>query len=123
MKVAVIGSRTLFVNDLENYLPPGVTELVSGGARGIDSCAEEYAEKAGLPIRVFLPNYEENGRQAPLLRNLEIIDYADRILAFWDGESPGTAFVIREAERRGKPIEVIFLPGTHPPPKQLTLPL
>lgn len=39
MKVAVIGSRGLAVNNLEKYLPKETTEIVSGGARGIDTCA------------------------------------------------------------------------------------
>lgn len=43
MKVAVIGSRNLWVNDLEQCLPESVTEIVSGGAKGIDSCARKYA--------------------------------------------------------------------------------
>ena len=43
MKVAVIGSRNLTVSNLEKYLPAGVTEIVSGGARGVDTSAREYA--------------------------------------------------------------------------------
>ncbi len=50
MKIAIIGSRNLIVNDLENYLPADTYEIVSGGARGIDSCAREYAKK------IFLKN-------------------------------------------------------------------
>lgn len=42
MKVAVIGSRNVLVKDLENYIPPETTELISGGAKGVDSCAREY---------------------------------------------------------------------------------
>lgn len=44
MKIAIIGSRNLMVNNLENYLPTGISEIVSGGARGIDTCARAYAE-------------------------------------------------------------------------------
>ena len=40
MKVAVIGSRNLVVQDLEKYLPEETTEIVSGGAKGIDTCAK-----------------------------------------------------------------------------------
>lgn len=106
MKVAVIGSRNLAVKNLEKYLPEGTTEIVSGGARGIDSCAKNYANTNGIPLKEFLPNYDEFGRSAPLLRNLEIIDYADIVLAFWDGKSRGTKFVIDKCRAKGKPVSI-----------------
>ena len=108
MKVAVIGSRNLTVNNLEKYLPQGTTEIVSGGARGIDSCAKNYANTNGIPLKEFLPNYDEFGRSAPLLRNLEIIDYADIVLAFWDGKSRGTKFVIDKCRAKGKPVNIFI---------------
>lgn len=94
MKIAVIGSRSLNVSNLEKYLPQGVTEIVSGGARGIDSCAREYAKAHGIKLTEFLPEYNRYGKGAPLKRNLQIIDYADEVIAFWDGKSRGTKFVI-----------------------------
>ncbi|MBP3390286.1 MAG: DUF2493 domain-containing protein [Clostridia bacterium] len=108
MKVAVIGSRNLAVKNLEKYLPEGTTEIVSGGARGIDSCAKNYANTNGIPLKEFLPNYDEFGRSAPLLRNLEIIDYADIVLAFWDGKSRGTKFVIDKCRAKGKPVNIFI---------------
>ena len=59
MKIAVIGSRGLKVNNLEKYLPCDVTEIVSGGARGIDTCAREYALANGLKLTEFLPVYDK----------------------------------------------------------------
>lgn len=106
MKVAVIGSRTLMISDFSKYLPAETKELVSGGARGIDSCAARFAKAHGLKLKEFLPDYEQFGKRAPLLRNLEIIDYADLVLAFWDGESRGTRFVIENCKKKGKPIRV-----------------
>ena len=47
MKVAIIGSRNLTVKDLGQYLPEGTTEIVSGGAKGVDTCAREYALAKG----------------------------------------------------------------------------
>lgn len=82
MKIAVIGSRNLTVDNLEDYLPENVTEIVSGGARGIDKCARSYAAENNLKLMEFLPEYEKYGRRAPLVRNLQIIDYADRVIAF-----------------------------------------
>ena len=111
MKVAVIGSRSLFVRDLSKYLPEGTTELVSGGARGVDTSAREYARANGLPIKEFLPDYAAFGPSAPLKRNITIIEYADVVLAFWDGKSRGTKFVIDNCKKMGKACRV-FIPET-----------
>ena len=104
MKVAVVGSRNLTVTDLRRYLPQGVTEIVSGGARGIDTCAREYAQRNGLKLTEFFPDYQKYGRTAPLKRNLQIIAYADMVVAFWDGESHGTRFVIEHCRKMNKKV-------------------
>ena len=108
MKVAVIGSRNLTVEDLGKYLPEETTEIVSGGAKGVDTCAREYASAKGLKLTEFLPEYNRYGRGAPLKRNLQIIDYADCVLAFWDGQSRGTKFVIERCKAQGKPVRVFL---------------
>lgn len=108
MKIAVIGSRNLIVKDLGRYLPEKVTEIVSGGARGIDACARKYAKAHGIKLKEFLPEYEKYGRSAPLKRNLQIIDYADLIIAFWDGQSRGTKFVIDNCQKRNKKVRVFI---------------
>ncbi len=106
MKVAVIGSRGLYVDHLKDYLPEGVTEIVSGGAKGIDTCAKDYALRHGLKLTEFLPEYEKYGRGAPLRRNITIIEYADFVLAFWDGRSRGTKYVIDNCKKRNIPVAV-----------------
>ncbi len=62
MKVAIIGSRNLGVIDLENFLPENVTEIVSGGARGVDTCAREYALTHNIKLTEFLLDYNRYGR-------------------------------------------------------------
>lgn len=106
MKVAVIGSRGLQVAHLEAYLPEDVTEIVSGGARGIDTCARTYAHSHQIKLTEFLPEYDKYGRAAPLKRNISIIEYADLVLAFWDGTSHGTKFVIDNCKKRRIPVKV-----------------
>ena len=108
MKVAVIGSRELRVDNLGKYLPEEVTEIVSGGARGIDTSAREYSLKNNIKLKEFLPEYEKYGRAAPLKRNMQIIDYADMVLAFWDGKSKGTKFVIDNCKRIGKRVRIFI---------------
>lgn len=109
MKVAIIGSRTLNVENLGDYLPESITEIVTGGAKGIDFCAEKYAKENGLRLVEFLPEYEKYRRNAPLVRNKLIIEYADEVVAFWDGKSRGTKSVIDTCEKQGKKITVHIL--------------
>ncbi len=109
MKVAIIGSRGLQVDNIGSYLPESVSEIVSGGAKGIDSCAREYALKNNIKLTEFLPEYERYGKSAPLKRNIRIVDYADEIIAFWDGSSHGTDHVIRVCEKTGKRVEIVRL--------------
>ena len=109
MKIAIIGSRSLYLEDLTPYLPSQIREIVTGGAEGIDRCAMEYAREKHLGLQVFLPEYKRYRRNAPLVRNRQIIDYADRVLIFWDGESRGTAHSIRYCQECGKPLQLYLV--------------
>lgn len=60
----------------------------------------------------FLPKYDKYGRNAPLKRNITIIKHADIVLAFGDGKSHGTKYVIDECKKAGKPIR-IFVPNVN----------
>ena len=111
MKLAIIGSRSIQNVDIAPYLS-GVDEIVSGGAVGVDACAAAYAKQNGIPLTVFLPDYNRYGRVAPFVRNRQIVAYADAVLAFWDGGSHGTLSVIRYAKKIGKPCTVIAPDGT-----------
>ena len=108
MKLAVIGSRNLTNIELERYVTGETDEIVSGGAVGVDSCAAQYAKRRGLKLTEFLPEYERYGRAAPIVRNKEIVNYADKILVFWNGTSKGTLSVIKYAQKTGKPCEIIL---------------
>lgn len=109
--VAVIGSRSIRQADLARYLPPEATMLVSGGAVGVDTLAEEYARLHELPIRVIRPNYGLYGRKAPLFRNRQIVECADLVVALWDGKSTGTAYTIDYAHERGVPVRLYIPPN------------
>lgn len=95
------------IEDLSDYLPEDTDEIVSGGARGIDSCAKKYALLNGIKYKEFLPDYDKYGRSAPLKRNLEIIEYADTVIAFWDGKSRGTKFVIDNCRKVRKAVKIV----------------
>ncbi len=110
MKTAIVGSRNITNVDLPRFIPAGTTEIVSGGARGVDTIAKEYANRNGLKLTEFLPDYERFGRGAPLKRNITIIENADIVLAFWDGKSRGTKFVIDNCRRKNIPIKIYLAP-------------
>lgn len=110
MKIAVIGSRNAHIDDLEKYLPTDCTEIVSGGAVGIDRCAADFAKANDIPLKEFLPEYKLYGRAAPIVRNRQIVDYADYVIAFMKGSTPGTLSVIKYCEKLKKPHTVIILP-------------
>ena len=109
MKVAVIGSRNIAACDIDAYIPKDCTEIVSGGAPGVDRYAAHYARKHGLLLKEFLPEYQKFGRAAPIIRNKEIVDYADTVLAFWDSKSRGTKSVIDYCKKTNKLCTVILM--------------
>ena len=106
MKIAIIGSRNVYISNLGEYLNEN-DEIVTGGAKGVDSCAMEYAKAHGIKLTVFMPQYERYGKAAPILRNRQIVDYADKVIAFWDGKSKGTLSTIQYAKSVGKPCLII----------------
>lgn len=109
MKVAVVGSRGF--GDLEmvrayvRSLPVG-TVVVSGGARGVDSVAVAEAERIGLETIVFIPNWKKHGKRGGIIRNTLIVESADMLVAFWDGQSAGTGSSILLAQEKGIPTDV-----------------
>ena len=107
MRLAIIGSRTCPPIGIASYLPFVPDTIVSGGAKGADTYAKEYAIKNNIPIIEFLPDYRKYGRKAPLMRNLQIVDNCDFLLAFWDGISRGTKFTIDYAEKHGVPLKIV----------------
>ncbi len=115
MKTAVIGSRNFDNYDLLTATLAGepITELLTGGASGADSLAACYARKQGLTLTEILPDWRRHGRSAGPIRNGELIRQAERVIAFWDGKSPGTKDTINKARAAGKPVRVIY---TEPQP-------
>lgn len=77
-----------------------VSEIVCGGARGADLLGKEYGEKYNIPVKMFPADWKKFKNAAGPKRNIEMAEYADALIAFWDGESTGTAHMIKEAHRR-----------------------
>lgn len=111
MRILVAGSRSY--NDFEefrdimNYICKDYNniEIVSGGARGADSLAEEYAKELSIPIKIFRANWVLYGKSAGYKRNIVMQDYIceerERLcICFWDGESKGTSHHFLAAKAR-----------------------
>lgn len=110
-RIAVIGSRDF--NDLAQVIEfigtlPLDTEIVSGGARGVDSAAEGAAVKRGLKVTVFKPEYKLYGKRAPLERNKQIMHNCDEAVAFWDASSAGTNQAVTYGRSIGKVVDVRY---------------
>lgn len=82
-------------------------EIVSGRARGADQLGERYAKERGYPIKMFPAKWSELGKQAGYVRNVEMAEYADGLIAFWDMESKGTEHMIDIARERKLKIRII----------------
>lgn len=108
MKVAIIGSRGLNIEIPDYCIPENTTQIVSGGAVGIDRKAREFAYRKGIQILEIVPDYDLYGKRAPLRRNDVIINYSDMVVAFWDGKSHGTGYVVNRCRKVGKKV-VIYL--------------
>ena len=108
-RVAIVGSRDYpSLQDVSRFvmsLDPA-TIVVSGGARGVDRTAKSAATSRGLRTLVFLADWNIHGKRAGYIRNEQIIDHVDEVVAFWDGKSPGTADTIRKARAARKPVRI-----------------
>jgi len=111
MKLAVIGSRNfnsypLVEKTLDEF--PAIELIVSGGAKGADQLAERYAKERNIPVQLFRPDYNQfESKVAPIVRNRQIVDHADYVVAFWDGKSHGTGSVIEYAKKNRKQLKII----------------
>lgn len=114
MKVAIVGTRS--ASDYEAWkkvalevLPKNTSMIVSGGANGVDAFAARLAKEMELPLLEFNPDYGKYGRGAPLVRNTEIVNAADCVLAFPSEDSRGTFDAITKARKARKMLRVCSL--------------
>lgn len=109
MKLLIVGSRKITNFDISPYIPDGVDTIISGGASGIDSQAERYADSHRLSKYIIRPHYELFGRAAPLKRNEQMVDIADAVLVIWDGHSKGAQYTIKYSKKVNKPTTLVIV--------------
>lgn len=107
MDVAIVGGRDF--DDYEQFKSCVNGEkikfksIISGGARGVDTLAERYAKEIGVPLKIYWPDWTKHGKAAGPIRNRQIIESSDCVIAFWDEKSPGTRSSLKIAEELEKP--------------------
>jgi predicted Rossmann fold nucleotide-binding protein DprA/Smf involved in DNA uptake len=107
MKLAIVGSRGIKdanIGELLAMYQLQPSTIISGGARGVDQCAADFANANGIELLIFKPDYQKHLQGAPIRRNELIARECDTLLAIWDGESKGTKHVYQYAQKIGKKV-------------------
>lgn len=117
MKVLICGSRKYTNPNLVQQAIEGfqddelghgkITSIISGGARGIDTLARNYAKYHDIPFTEYPADWNKYGKSAGYKRNIVMIDVADGVIAIWDGESKGTKHSIKYSIKSDKPTYVL----------------
>ena len=107
MKLLIVGSRNITSFDLSPYISTDVDTVISGGANGIDSLAERYADMHRLSKYILRPRYDLYGRAAPIKRNEQMVEIADAVLVVWDGHSRGAQYTLNYAKKKNKAITLV----------------
>ena len=110
MRTIIAGSRT--INDpfeLDAAIEASgfeITEIVSGGAQGVDSMGLNHARANNIPVKIFVPDWKTYGKAAGPIRNTEMADNADALILVWDGKSRGSADMLNKAQDKGLKVYV-----------------
>jgi hypothetical protein len=113
MKVIIAGGRDFnnyeFLKERCDYLFQNQTdvEIVSGNANGADKLGEQYAIEKNYSLKIFKAEWDKYGKGAGFIRNTEMSNYADALIAFWDGTSKGTLHMINESRKKNLKVRII----------------
>lgn len=115
-RIIIAGSRSITDYELlrrifiQDFAPPELAKpnylIVSGGAEGVDTLGEQYAEKWDIPLTKFDADWSEYGKAAGPIRNRKMARFADTLIALWDGESDGTRDMIDTAVKYNLEVHV-----------------
>ena len=105
MKTIIAGSRTCHsyqvVKAAVDQCGFEITEILSGNARGVDHLGEMIGYHRGIPVKRFPADWKTHGKAAGAIRNLQMSEEADALIAVWDGKSRGTKHMIDTAYKKG----------------------
>ncbi len=113
MKTIIAGSRLikdyLIVKEAIKQSSFQITEVVSGEAVGVDGLGRRFGEENNIPVTKFPADWKAHGKGAGYIRNKQMADYAEALIAVWDGESRGTKNMIEQATKNGLKVFVYNL--------------
>lgn len=113
MKTIIAGSRDFLNYEVLQQVVSGcdwnITYIISGAARGADALGEQYARSHNIPIMLYPANWDKYGVAAGHIRNKEMAENADALIAFWDGKSKGTKNMIDVFKRKRLPMLVYYI--------------
>ena len=112
-ELIVAGTRTFddyellaaWLNTLREFY--GDIVIISGTAPGADRLAESYAERNKIQVKRFPADWDKHGKAAGPIRNQQMCEVGDALLAFWNGQSRGTASMIKLAQEKGIPVHLV----------------
>jgi hypothetical protein len=110
VKTIVAGSRS--ITDIQQLYAAirasgfKITEVVCGEAAGVDKLGRWWAEHRSIPVTSFPADWDGEGRRAGYLRNVRMANYAEALIALWNGKSPGTRHMIEIAKAKGLKVHV-----------------
>jgi len=117
MKLIIAGSRNIksaqdilgtFLSEITELIGNGgLEEIVEGGCRGVDKDAAKFAAAYGISSRHFFPDWTRYGKAGGPIRNEQMAEYADALIAIWDGKSKGTFDMIKKADKHGLEMLII----------------
>lgn len=118
ISVAFVGSREFQPVSIVHQVMKRVGRclVISGGARGVDTAAEEAADELGYPKKIMHADWDRYGKSAGPKRNYEMVQESDVAMVFWDGKSKGTMDFMNKAKKKGMPMVLFEVSGT---PKKL----
>lgn len=118
MKLIIAGGRDIkptieFITGamllLRPYQHGMITEVISGGASGVDNEGEHWAGHSNVPVTRFEADWNTHGKAAGPIRNKKMAEYGDVLMLIWDGESRGSGNMKSEMEKIGKPVFEVVL--------------
>ncbi len=86
-----------------------ISEVVSGGAIGVDLSGENFANIFGFKLKKFPADWETHGKAAGPIRNKQMAEYADALLLIWDGKSKGSTNMKTQMIKLKKPVYEIII--------------
>ena len=97
--VNVMATALNNLQDVDHVIEIEKLTLICGMARGADLTAYKLFKEVGLPVEAYPADWDQHGKQAGYIRNTQMAGVADMLIAFWDGESKGTAHMIDTARK------------------------